>query len=243
MATISSATRQFPDANGDPRSCQNETISIATPANGLVMAPKLCRKSDVAPWTLSDQGKKQKCRFALRRDVDVFFTCGPHDPKNEVSLDPTSNLIKFSAPETNCLGYALGRPKDGDVDIKLDTPSDKFRSNKVAIALLKAKKIKIMLAETLDFVLPLGSLVKKDYVAIDIWEGMGGGWHATRRAKVGTKSIIISKDGRNAPVENFDPSESLSTNAGRGYKATPMYTILVPEIAIGNWSMLGEIFS
>lgn len=248
MATAA-AVLEYPNANGDLRACPDPQTKVTTPADALVLAPTLCLKSDVAPWTLTERGKQQKCRFMLRKETKVFYTCGLHDPRSEVRLNPASNTIGFYAEETNCLGYALGRPNNGKPYVDFQLSKSAYRLQAFVIADFLKEKMKkgsrqlnIKLANTGSFFLPFGASVEPGYVAIDMWEGMKGGWHATRRARLGGKVIIVSKDGRNSPVENFATDESLWTNENVGYRKEPAYTLLVPEPFIGNWALLSNVF-
>lgn len=237
---------KFPDPNGDPRVCPVAPSESLSPGALPVIAPKMCRQNDVAPWLLSEAGKRANLRFSAKRPTDVFYTCGTHNVGNEIAVNPDSRAVEFMAKETNCLGYALGRPMPKDIDLKLDNTGHRFNPIMVATLFDSAKRqLRAKLAQGKgfqDFVLPFGAPVEQGYVAIDMWNGMTGGWHATRRANVNGQTVIVSKDGKDFAVENFSSSDSLTTNAGIGYRAEPMYTMLIPEWAMGNWAALSAVF-
>lgn len=237
-------------------SCLNQS-----PPQGAIQTPRRAGESrafppsecdpqcSVAPgratiyrWRLTPFGVREGYSIAGKKDDFFVFRC------HESIIDQKTKNQEFFAGRTNCLGYALGLTECGDADLIKGAGSssgDIFELGKVYPLLDAAGIGEVPLEEFL----PFDKKYDEKYVAIDIWKVMNANaFHATVRAKIGNKTILISKDGRVKPVENFDAANckegvSLVTNTGVHYEHKPRLTMLIKKSAIGDWNVLKKAFS
>lgn len=221
---------------------------VGNNAGTLVAGPamSLFRKGDIVEWHITPEGNNKGNLFAnaAKGFSDKFFTVGIHS-RGTPEFKVQGDFVVFFDAKNNCLGYSLGRHDKEITRFKLLDGEDRFIPISVERELAK---IKANLAGGKKF-LPFDQPLPAGYAVLDMWQSSKNSslWHVTRRHFAGGQTIIISKDGDAQSVQNFAAKEIMAnrrlvTNTGGVFDGQPVYTMLIPMAAIGDWGRLSPIF-